>query len=227
MRDSVLHDGVIAAILRADGVSIPEMPVAERIRQALDFWEKPVKDAAARRDGMTRAAFGYAVRRLQQAGRQTTAADGWDDPNVLRAIVDFWEAMAAVWRAEEARGVFTDWLPPYLRDDPFGELRREVVELRARIAELEGAELLARLADQARDARARQMAALSLLRSVTTTAQYSELPPANRAEIEAGFGLDPLLENHIPRAPFSDEIREDALTARKRKTSDHRNDIAA
>ena len=164
MRNSAVPERVIASLLEVDGVTKEDAgPPSERIKQALDRWEKPVRAQTPTRDRKARAAFGYAQRHLGACARRSTATDAFDDPDVLRAYIAFLEAIGGIWRAERAAGVFTQWLPPYMRDDPFAELDAEINRMSLRLAEIlceRVADLDRQIAEVRRDAQSSAMARL-------------------------------------------------------------------
>jgi hypothetical protein len=172
MRNSAVPDPSIREIL---GVDVST--------QTLDRWEKPFREPSARRDRGARAQFGYATRRLRATGRRSTADDldpSEADLRTLRSMIAFLEAIGDCFRAEEELGVSTDWLPLYMRDDPYPELELAIEQLREQIEEIHRGR---------RTAATERIAGSRRSRAMTTT-DYGRLSAAERAQYERDLGLD-------------------------------------
>jgi hypothetical protein len=164
MRDAVVPDTVVAALLEVDADQRRTI-APERVRQTLDRWEAPHRVGAPPRVSRERAAFAYAGRRLAEACERAPA--GVEDIGALRAYVAWLEAMRNVWGAENA---CLDWVP---YEDPFGSIADEIAYARARVDKLTQAEQLQaterELAERAR--RETRFAELRLRRTQTADVQ--------------------------------------------------------
>jgi hypothetical protein len=167
-RNAVVPDEITRLVVEPDG------PEPADLGQKLDRWERPHRAGTVRRDSRTRKVAALAFRRMGDAGREAVK-DGFesplDDPRVLRAQVAFFEALAAVWMAEQAEEAVKAWLP---YDDPLAALREEIDEARARVMKLEHAEDAAKSAE--RDKR------LAVVRKqITRTSDLEQFDPDSPA----------------------------------------------
>jgi len=160
MRCSATPDPIVGGFLKLNG----------DVKQKLDYAEKPLP--RPRRNGAARQAQSFALSRLVKAGE----GGSWDNPDFLRAFIDFLEATRAVLLAEPDE--HRDFLPPFIREDPEGAIAAEIADTAAKITALE---------------REREQAEQAVVRdrlNGMTTADFGRLPAIEREDWLSRLGLD-------------------------------------